>query len=312
MGSSLMDSAAAGPLQADQVGCLPPEQGRLAVIGDPVSHSLSPAMHNAALAVMAQSYPRLKGWHYIAIHVRADELPRTLRAMTTVGFRGVNLTIPHKVAVMDLLGGLSDFARRSGAVNTLLPDGPAFRGDNTDGFGLLQAVRDSFQMEMSGRDIWILGAGGAARAIIAACKAAGAVRITVVNRSHERLEALAETLACSGVDGVRFQPTALADWHTYPGALLINATSLGLKADDPSPLPPQATTFFAAVYDTTYGVANRLAAQCAATGVRYADGLSMLVWQGVRSLELWTGCPVPAEVMAQAAAAELKARSGHG
>ena len=159
--------------------------------------------------------------------------------------------------------------------------------------------------------MWIFGAGGAARGIIVACLGAGARRISVVNRSPDRLDELEQTLRAhqpTGLERIRFLPLAEAPQDPDPGAILINATSLGLKAQDPVPVPQAFLTPGNCVYDTTYGVANQLGQACRTAGVAYADGLSMLVWQGVRSLEIWTGKPVPAETMRAAAEKELRER----
>ena len=137
----------------------------------------------------------------------------------------------------------------------------------------------------------------------------------MLNRSGERLRELEGDLGrqqVPGIERVRFVPLAESPMDPEDGAIFINATALGLKATDPSPIEGAYLRPGVVVYDTTYGVANRLGRICAEAGIDYADGLSMLVWQGVRSLEIWTGKPVPAAVMRAAAENELKKRKTHG
>lgn len=285
--------------------------GSLAVLGDPVAHSLSPAMHNAALAEMAERDQRWAGWHYRAVHVRAEAIGEAVKVLHEAGFAGLNLTLPHKVGVWPYLEEVDETTRAMGAANTLVRTEGGWRGTNTDGYGIRRALGEALGMETAGRDIWLFGAGGAARGIAVACLEGNCGRLTVVNRSPERLEALGRQLAgVAGRERVRLLRTEAAPLDAEAGALYINATSLGLRAEDPSPVAVERLARAAAVYDTTYGCRNQLAVAAERLGVRYADGLSMLVWQGVRSLSIWTGAEVPAAVMRAAAEAELERRAG--
>lgn len=288
---------------------------RLVVLGDPISHSLSPAMHNAALAEMASEWPELADWRYEAVHVPAVDLPQALPLLHEAGVAGINLTIPHKVQVLGIIEEVDALSSRMGAVNTLVRTATGYRGTNTDGYGILKAIDESFQRTPEGTDVWIFGAGGAARGIIVACLEAGAARVTVLNRSSARLEELQAVLASGSVPGlekVRFHSLVEAPVDAGEGAILINATSLGLKESDPSPVAAAYLKPGSVVYDTTYGSANQLAADCREAGIAYSDGISMLVWQGVRSLEIWTGKSVPAKAMCRAVDAELIRRKEHG
>ncbi len=292
-----------------------PPGKRLVVLGDPVKHSLSPVMHNAALQEMAKSCPELSDWRYEAVHVRAEELGQALQKLHSEGVAGINLTIPHKVQVIGTLEDVDMVARRMGAANTLVRTETGYRGSNTDGYGILKGLEESFRRTVEGADIWLFGAGGAARGILVACLEAGARRLTVVNRSEERLLALRDSLAWEELGGsgkVRFHQ--LEDHPEDPDedAILINATSLGLRAADRIPINASFLTPQRCVYDTTYGTLNRLAEACRFTGTAYADGLSMLVWQGAKSLQMWTGQPVPAAIMRSAAEEELSNRKSHG
>jgi len=269
-------------------------------------------MHNAALAEMARQWPELEQWQYEAVHVPDGELPRALALLHAAGVAGINLTLPHKVAALELVEEADATARAMGAVNTLVRTPAGYRGTNTDGYGIVQALAECFRRTLAGADVWLFGAGGAARGIAAACLQAGCRRLTVLNRGIARLRALEEQLrAGSGpaAGPCRFlQPEAVPE-RPGEGAILINATSLGLKAADPSPVDLRWLHPGVAVYDTTYGARNALAAACAAAAAPYADGLSMLAWQGARSLEIWTGRPVPAATMRRAAEQELAARA---
>lgn len=292
-----------------------PPGKRLAVLGDPISHSLSPAMHNAALAKMSRDFPEMHGWVYAAVHVPASDLGQALPMLHAAGVMGINLTIPHKVQVLDIIEEMDATALRMGAVNTLIRTAAGYRGSNTDGYGILMALDEALGRQTKDADIWIFGAGGAARGILVACLESGAARVTVVNRSRDRLQALKSDLDEQALPrSERLRYFDLQDNPADPaaGAVLINATSLGLKPSDPNPIDPSFLARGNCVYDTTYGSMNQLARDCAKQGIAYADGLSMLVWQGVRSLEIWTGKPVSAEHMRAAAELELKNRTKHG
>jgi shikimate dehydrogenase len=299
----------------DQLAYSAPPGRRLAVLGDPVAHSLSPAMHNAALREMAAADPAFGDWEYRPIHVPDGELGAALKRLHAAGLYGLNLTIPHKVPALDLVEEIDPAVRPMGAVNTLIRTETGYRATNSDGYGIQRAIEEAFGAGLAGADVWLFGAGGAARGIGVACLQAGCARLSVVNRGAERLGELERQVAGSRIAGagrIRFMPLAEARADARDGAILINATSLGLHAGDPVPIPEPWLAAGVRVYDTTYGAANQLAGACAARGIAYADGLSMLVWQGVRSLEIWTGRPVPAGTMRAAVEAQLKERINHG
>lgn len=298
-------------VQKIDFGAVPGE--RLAVLGDPIHHSLSPAMHNAALSTMSASDAALKGWHYQAIRVPAEHLSVALQELHGAEVRGINLTLPHKVDALTLVEEVDPIARQMGAVNTLIRTPTGYRGTNTDGTGILNAVKESFGSDFAGRDVWLFGAGGAARGVAVEALNGKCARLTVVNRTGGRLRSLEQDLARS-LQGraveCRFLLSEQVRFDAEASPLLINATSLGLEARDPNPIPEVFIEAEADIYDTTYGVENALARAAAACGCRYADGLSMLVWQGARSLEIWTGRTVPVEVMRAAALNALDERRG--
>lgn len=300
------------PLQLDQLPPADSRQVRLAVLGDPIHHSLSPAMHSAALANLARSDCAFANWTYVPIVTPAARVREALLHLHTAGFHGMNLTIPHKVDAMDCIECADEQALKMGAVNTLIRTPTGYRGTNTDGYGILQAIQQAFGCSLQDREVWLLGAGGAARGILVAVLGAGARRVHVVNRSAERLASMrALTLSWPAQEqgAIQWLQPENLPAQLPAGTILINATALGLKAEDPLPIPAQCLHEKLLVYDTTYGCHNALAAAARACGAAYADGLSMLVWQGVRSLEIWTQRTVNPAVMAAAAHAALKQRN---
>lgn len=279
----------------------------LAVLGFPVKHSLSPPMHNAALAAMGGKFAN---WKYFALEIPVEEMAEALPLLHRCGFYGLNLTIPHKVNVIPMLEEIDPAAERMGAVNTLVRTPTGYRGFNSDGYGIRKAVEEKLQRQFRGAEILLLGAGGAARAIAVECLQAGCQRLTLGNRNVERLEALAGRLneIPEFVSRVRHFPLNELpdDWDD--SLIIINATALGLKAEDPAPLALPSIPDTSVIYDTTYGCKNQLRKDALNQRIPYADGLSMLVWQGVRSLEIWTEESVPQPVMAQAAQRALEER----
>jgi shikimate dehydrogenase len=256
----------------------------LGVCGWPVAHSRSPQMHNAALAAVG-----LDGWRYLRLPLPPELFAETVRALPAAGFRGVNVTIPHKHAALQLADRASDAARAIGAANTLTFEDGAIEADNTDAPGLLAAIGEP----VAGRRALVLGAGGAGRAAAWALAAAGA-DVAVWNRTPERAEALAADL------GVRAVPGAV------PADILVNCTSVGLH--DPAAtfkaLPVEADELGAGslVVDMVYRAGGtRLLEAARSRGARVVDGLEILVAQGAASFERWTGMEAPREAMREAA-----------
>ena len=281
----------------------------LAVIGHPIGHSVSPQMHNAALAELARTDARFQGWRYHAFDIEPDRLPAALDLIRGCGFRGVNLTVPHKVLAVGLVSGLDPGALEAGAVNTLLLEGPGWRGFNTDGYGVAAGVLEDLGIGLKGTPVVILGAGGAARGVAVECLRAGCAGLWVQNRTRANLDSLLAHLGplsrgipVRGIEAGR-PPAGLP-----AGALVINATSAGLKAADPAPADLAAYAGVAAVYDMIYNPPlTRLLVQAGELGIPCANGLGMLVHQGAKALEIWTGVPalLMAPVMRAAAAKAL-------
>ena len=267
---------------------------RLGLIGDPIGHSLSPAMHHAGLAAL--------GIHatYELGPTDAAALPERVAGLRAPDVLGANGTVPHKLAVMPLLDEVTPLARRAGAVNTILHRGNHLVGDNTDVAGFATALLAACP-DAANRPVLVLGAGGAARAVVLALEGLGVERITVANRNPERARRLAGDLAPTSVRLVDAEESALRRALNRTD-LLVNATSLGWRPGE-TPLSGELLDNLphgALVVDLTYRDTDLLSA-ARARGLRTEDGLAMLVHQGARALELWTGRPAPLAAMLAAA-----------
>ena len=275
---------------------------RLGLIGDPVAHSLSPAIQGAALAALGLEAT------YELWPTPATELPARVAALRAPDVLGANVTVPHKLAVMDLLDAVSPLARRAGAVNTIVHQDGRLAGDNTDVHGFATSLLAACP-NAGVRPALVLGAGGAARAVVLALEAMGVTRITVANRNPARAERLAADLAPTPLRVVAADEATLRR-ELVRVALLINATSLGWHPGE-TPLPLDLLAVLAPncfVVDLTYRDTDLLVA-ARARGLRTLDGLPMLVHQGARALELWTGRQAPLAVMLDAAARARDARA---
>ena len=295
------------------------------VMGWPVTHSLSPQMHNAAFAALGLD------WAYVPFPVRPERLADAVAGLVALGFAGCNATVPHKSGLVPLIrdgGELTPIAAAMSSVNTLVirPDG-SLLGDSTDGYGFLMDLRAhgvEIRSQASGgrsqdhpvtvspchrvtpspcHRTLVIGAGGAARAVVYALAEAGA-RVAVVNRTVAAAEELCRIVGAA-------LPSADLSAHPFPAALptlaadaelIVNTTSLGLHGDA-DPLPWDAAVAFRpgqVVYDLIYNVRTPLLRLAEAAGAQAIDGLGMLVHQGARSFELWTGREAPVAVMYEA------------
>jgi shikimate dehydrogenase len=269
---------------------------RLGVIGDPVAHSLSPALHQPALDQLG--IPAV----YERWHTTAADLVSRVEGLRGREFLGASVTVPHKIAVKGLLDEVSLAARRAGAVNTIVNRDGALFGDNTDIYGFRVTVAEA----LGGRTpqvAVVLGAGGAARAVVLALEAAGAGEIVVLNRDVARAARLARELEPAPVRPMRLDEKLLA--CELPRAdVLVNATSLGWHpGETPIALPRlDLLPADALVADLTYRDTDLLLA-AQSRGLKTVDGLPMLVHQGARAFELWTSSAAPVETMLAAARA---------
>ncbi len=274
------------------------------ILGDPVAHSRSPAMHNAAFRVLGLD------WCYVPLHVVPARLEAALRGLAALGFVGTNVTIPHKEAVARLVDELTPAARAIGAVNTLTVQADGrLQGDNTDAGGALAALAEA-GVEVAGRRAVVLGAGGAARAVAYALCGAGAY-VVLANRTPARATALAAALAphAAGLEAIALSDAAALQRSIAQAALLVNATSAGMHpGPEVSPLPDGVRLEpHLAVMDLVYAPRRtRLLADAAAAGCRTVEGLRMLVHQGALAFERWTGRPAPLDVMSHAVLGDLQ------
>ena len=280
----------------------------LAVLGFPVRHSISPALHNAALGEMAAADPRFSDWLYHRVEVEADRLPEVLPKLREAGFRGLNLTIPHKVHALELVSEIDPVARLIGAVNTLLATDDGWSGFNTDGYGLEQSLREELDAELSGATVILLGAGGAARAAASQALLRECSELWIGNRSRDRLDSLVASLpeqpGSSRVRSFLFSDPP-ADLPTE-GAVIVNATSLGLRPEDPAPIDLSAFSPDCKVMDMIYNPPETsLLREARALGMPAANGLAMLVHQAACSLSIWSGAQVPEAAMFSAARSAL-------
>jgi shikimate dehydrogenase len=252
----------------------------LALIGHPVAHSLSPAMHNAAFVADGLDFV------YVCLDVDPDELPAAVRGMKTLKLRGFNVTMPHKRAMIPLMDELDEEARVSGAVNTVVIESSRMRGFNTDGGGMVMACQEA-GIELSGKSVLLLGAGGTAAAIAVAFGKAGAGELHIANRNLERAAHLRDKLHVTGMKGL-----AIHQLDTLPDAeIIINTTPLGMKAQDPMPVPPSYLQEGRAFCDAVYrpGTQTSLVRLSRERGVPVVAGDRMLLYQGVLAQKLWTG-----------------------
>lgn len=265
----------------------------LAVVGHPIKHSLSPTMHNAALAQLAASDPRLADWRYTRFDIDPVDLPEALTLFREKRFRGLNLTVPHKVIAFDRVADIDPAAQPIGAINTLLLTDAGWRGFNTDSYGVASALHADLAVTLPGAHVVLLGAGGAARGAAVEFLRQGVASLWIANRTRANLDTLlADLRPLVGVSALHgFSPTEIpADVPT--GAVVVNATSAGLRADDPAPIDLSLLPRPRAVFDMIYNPPRTpLLRQAEALGLPRAHGLSMLAYQGARALEIWSGIP---------------------
>jgi shikimate dehydrogenase len=274
------------------------------IIGDPIEHTMSPVMHNAAFRQMGVDYL------YVPFKVKQEELAKAIDGVKALNIRGLNVTIPHKVAVIQFLDKLDHLAEKIGAVNTIVNDNGVLTGYNTDGAGFLQALLEK-GIEPREKNTVILGAGGASRAISFSLADRGA-NLVILNRRLELdwAEELASRISQSfskEVEALELNRENLARVLDRAD-IVVNATSRGMTpnidetAVTSTLLKPDLT-----VFDIVYNpIKTRLLKEAEAAGARTVSGLDMLVWQGALAFEKWTGLKAPVELMREEAIKGLK------
>jgi len=278
---------------------------RLGVLGDPVAHSLSPQIQNAALQACRIDM------QYGRFQISTDELGEALKLIRALDFVGGNLTVPHKIAACAFMHELDDNARRVGAVNTIKLENAKLRGYNTDGKGFARAIRQEFAVDLRDLRVMILGTGGAARGIAMQCAKENCERLVIANRTFEKGQQLAEELRdyfagprvlgpVARLQAVPWEESSMRFQIAHLD-LIVNATPLGLNRSDPSPIPARLLAPHLMIYDTVYGDGRSAFVSAAVeAGARAANGLAMLVHQGALAFEIWFEREAPIEVMRQA------------
>ncbi len=281
---------------------------RLGVVGNPVAQSFSPRMQNAALEKCGLAF------QYAAFQIAPDELSEAISLFRDLDFIGVNLTAPHKMAAVALVDEVEERVRKIGAINTIAVVEGKLVGYNTDGPGFVRAIREEFSVDLRDLRIFLLGAGGGAgRALACQCALENCERLVLTSRTFEKAQNLAKELAPqfagprvlgpeARLEAVRWES---ATWRAQIARtdLVINATSLGLKVSDPSPLPHPLLAPHLMIYDLIYNPARTALLEAAAeSGARGANGLSMLLHQGALAFEIWFDREAPLAVMRAALA----------
>lgn len=282
----------------------------LGVVGHPISHSLSPRMHNAAFSASgsadsasgANAGDREMEYVYLPLDVRPEDLSAAVAGLRAAGFVGFNVTMPHKAAVLPLLDTVDEASRVAGAVNTVDLRGEEIRGFNTDGSGFIEACEEA-GAEIGGRRALILGAGGAAAAIAVALGRAGVSSLAVVNRTAGRAEDLRRRLVEVGVaPEVRVYPQRDLAAAAKGAEILINSTYLGMKEGDPLPLPEEIIGEGRVVCDAVYRASGEtpLIRRARERGALTVPGGRMLLYQGVAAQRIWTGREPDVQAMGEA------------
>ncbi|MGC6565222.1 MAG: shikimate dehydrogenase [Akkermansiaceae bacterium] len=277
---------------------------RFAVIGNPVSHSLSPQLHQPALDQLDEQS------RYVRIEIEEGQVAPAFDKLFAAGFRGINVTVPHKLEALAACHHVDPAAKTMGAVNTIVFDEEGKRsGFNTDGPGFARAIREEFGMDLGDLRVIIIGAGGGAgRAIATQCALENCSQLILANRTAEKLGPMKEELlALENLELLegprdRIETIALAspDLQEALAAsdLIVNTTSVGLKSTDPTPFPSSWIEPHHLVYDTIYNPERtKLLREAEMQGARTANGLSLLIHQGALSLEYWLGREAPVETM---------------
>lgn len=270
----------------------------IGIFGHPIEHTMSPYMHNSAFEALGLHYC------YIPFDIDPKDLEICVRSVIPLGIKGVNITIPFKTQVIPYLDEMNSDAKLIGAVNTIETREGRLIGHNTDGKGFINAFNEEIGIQISERRFVIIGAGGAARAVAFALAAEGAKTIIIVNRTLLKGKRLAEDLLKNfpslKVPALGLDPNKISNL-IIDGDIIINTTSVGMKRSDPSIILPDALRPSMVVCDLIYNPPETPLLRIAKNiGIRYMNGLGMLIHQGALSFEIWTGLPAPVDIMKEA------------
>jgi shikimate dehydrogenase len=275
------------------------------VIGDPIRHSKSPLMMNRAFRETGVNGV------YAAFHVTEDRLSGFWSGVRAMGIRGVNVTIPHKLAVMEHLDHVDEGARLIGAVNTVVNEGGILTGYNTDGIGYVRSLKEEAMPDLRGKRIAIVGAGGAARGVLYALLKEGPEEVAVLNRTEERARELAEAFAAHGQVRALPQCGAEAELALRSADLVVNTTSIGMHPKvDAMPVDVSLLRPDAVASDLIYNpLATAWLTRARQLGCRTHGGLGMFIYQGAYAFEYWTGIPAPTGAMMEAVLHAMQEKS---
>ena len=279
----------------------------LGIIGYPIGHSMSPVFQQAALDDCGVDA------RYVAYQVPPDEVGEFVNGLRQPGIMGINVTVPHKEAVVPFLDEIDDWATEAGAVNTIVNREGRLTGHNTDGYGFLRALREGAGVEPRGRRTLILGAGGAARGVVLALARDGVGELTIANRTVERAESLASLARGRNITaGAVPLSGGMLKEAASTAELIVNCTSIGMThgpGENETPLAGQDIPPTALVYDLVYNpLETRLLLEAAEAGAKTLGGIEMLVYQGAASFEMWLSRPAPVPVMLEAATRAMQSR----
>lgn len=279
----------------------------LGIIGYPIGHSVSPRFQQAGLDYLSVDH------RYLPYEVHPDQVGDFVASLRSDPVRGINVTVPHKESVMPFLDEIDEWAAEAGAVNTIVNRDGRLVGYNTDGYGFLRALRESAGLDPAGKRALILGAGGSARGVVQALLRADVAQLVIANRTLERAETLAALATNRGVPARAVDLVSLQSTDTaVQSDLIVNCTSLGMRHgpdDAASPLPASRIPPSALVYDLVYNpMLTPLLREAHSAGASTLGGISMLVYQGAASFELWLERPAPVSVMMDAAMSAMRER----
>ena len=268
----------------------------LGIIGYPIGHSISPVFQQAALDYLGIDAT------YLAHQVAPKEVAEFVNGLRAPGVLGINVTVPHKEAVIPYLDEVEEWASSAGAVNTIVNRDGRLTGHNTDGSGFLRSLREAAGFDPAGRQVLALGAGGAARGVVLALVRQHVGRLTIANRTLERAQRLAELARSGGAEGVAIGLSGSEVGDAAASAdLIVNCTTIGMSHgpdEQGSPLSREQIPAASLVNDLVYNpLETPLLREAAAAGASCLGGIHMLVYQGADSFEMWTGQPAPVEVL---------------
>lgn len=256
----------------------------IGIFGDPVEHTLSPLIHNEAFQHLKLDYC------YVPFNVKKEKLKEAVQSIRALNIKGVNITVPHKEVVIQYLDEISEEAKNIEAVNTILNDNGVLKGYNTDVKGFILSLKEE-EVSVSGKNILVIGAGGAAKALVYGVLMEGG-RVYIFNRTIERAYAIKDRFISSGF----IEVTDVNKSTTEKMDIIVNATSLGLKKDDPLPLNPEFLKPEHIYFDIVYPETS-LMKEAKKIGCKVIGGAGMLLWQAAFAFEVWTEIKAPVEIM---------------